>query len=223
MRVGPRPGLALERLLGAPAKQVFAQAVRTDHGRREQLADRRRGAALSARDEPAYGNEPWWDQWGSFERQREHEVAACLCPCALADHGRCLGVSGHEGGNLASDEGAIALVEVDDAVETVVARLSGIGGQQSLCEINAVVPCQVHRQERDVCADIAETKTFIELDAVDDRDRVILEIHMLQSQVSVAVTDSPRTPACLEARLVREHVELPRFDGASLRRAQILV
>ena len=201
-------------LVRVHAHHRLSRAIRVDHGCAHRVGDPLGHRALSRRDDAADGDHGRKEERAAARRESEQEVAACvLCrppPCHVVD----FRVRGQHRGDFRPHERAIALVEVDQGVQVEVIRLARITGQEALGEVHAPVNLEVHGEERDVRADVGEAETIVELDAVDDgRVARALEVHVLQTQVPVTVSNAASERASLErGRMTAQERRLPADD-----------
>jgi hypothetical protein len=170
--------------------------------------------ALAARDDAADGDERRPQERGSLRGDREHEVPTGIgARTVLGSRGQ-IGRRREEGGDLAAHVRAVAKVEVDDTVEIEVVRFTRVGREQRLRAVDAAVRLEVHGQKGDVGTDVPKPKALVELDAVDDRDPVVVvDIHVLESQIAMPVTHVATAHALLEDRaMIPKELELPSLD-----------
>src|SRR6185369_17595869 len=92
-------------------------------------------------------------------------------------------------GDLRAHAGAVALVEVDDAVEVVVVGRPRVHREEALGEVDAPAPLEIHREERDVRSDVAEAVAVVELDPVDhvEIEALGVEEDVLEAEVAVPI------------------------------------
>jgi hypothetical protein len=119
-------------------------------------------------------------------------------------------------------------------VEVEVVRCSHVPPKEPLCEVRPLPIDQVHRQEGHVGCSVDPPEVVAKLEAVDQQGigRIRLEPDVLQVEISVAVDETARGPARIEALRVlleglvrprRGQVEkLPRHDvGVRLERSKV--
>ncbi len=103
-------------------------------------------------------------------------------------------------GDLGAHLGAIAREPGEQGVVAGIAARIAVRADEPRGEVRTPGGVQVHHQEREVRGDVDAAQLVVELDAVDDREAVVLEQHVIEAQVTVTVAD----PAEL-----RPLVELP--------------
>ena len=163
----------------------------------DALGDR----ALARRDDAADGDDRGREERPAVRREREQEVRRASAAARRRVRVASALVGRDHGGDLAAHERAVALVEIDERVQIEVVGFARVPCEQPLGEVDAPVCGEIHRQERDVGADVGEAEAVGELDAVDDGGLVRpLQVDVLEAQVAVPVAHAPLGDASLEQR-----------------------
>ncbi len=204
------------------AEHVLARPIRLDHGGAELHADVVGDGALARGDDSADAHEHRLQERATARGQGEGEVASR--PGVGPRPQRVVGalVRREEHRDLRAHVGSVALVEVDDLVEIEVVALACVAGEQPLGEVDVPVPRQVHRQEREVGAHVGEPEAVVELDAVDDRRALAVQVNVLEPQVAVSVANPLRVDARLQdVGVLADEGALLHLDLARLRRLHV--
>ena len=125
--------------------------------------------------------------------------------------------------DLRAYAGAIALVEIEHAIEVEVVRRACIHRDEALGEVDSAEPCEVHREERNVGADVGEAIAVVELDPVDHLEVARVEEHVLEPEITVSVADGSSEHALLEhVTVLGQERELPTRETCKrLRRDEV--
>jgi hypothetical protein len=109
-----------------------------------------------------------------------------------------------EAQDLTADERTVGAIEVEQRYRLVVSARLQVGVEEAHRQVRTAETIEVHREKRDLAGDVAVPESVVELDAVEDLDR-LGTAHVLRLQISVAIADAAGRDPRREARRLALH------------------
>jgi hypothetical protein len=121
--------------------------------------------------------------------------------------------------DFAAHDGAIAFVEIGQLEHAGITERARRGAQKQIREIVSSFEVEIHREKGEVVRDIDKAEAIVELDAVEDGDRVARDVYVFETQIAVTIEDTTAHDAFLKHALVRGEeavrVVANRFEGCA--------
>jgi hypothetical protein len=168
------------------------------------------------------------DHGASTRRLGEYQVTTRLCTRSMGNRVRRLRARCDGRCDLRAYASAVALVEVDQAIEAKVVGCARVHCNEALGKVDPTKPRKIHRKEGDVGANISHAIAVIELDAIDNLEVVTItgmKEHVLEAEITVSVTDGPLDhPLFEQITMSTQEGALPSLDlGHRLARYEVAI